>query len=210
MAISSYIRDAFSKISAKVNNRGALKTYSDVPDLLPSNTPTRMRPFLENINVHNGGTNGSVTPVEYDLVTADQDGNFDYYIQSITLVISDGTINYSKYGAIAALANGVDLYAETSGVKDYLIKGIKTCGEAVIWATTTTVPSNPSIVSGWDSNNDALIMVFDLNEIITGTAGLSGIRIGRGTKDKLTFVVNDDLTALSDHFILVKGFRLYE
>lgn len=198
-------------IEAQVSDYNALSTHVLTAPLQSIGTKNRMVPFVTKIDLHNGGTDGSVTPVDYTLLVSDASSEFDYYVQSIVLVISDGTQNYSKYGAIAALTNGVDLYSTIRGDIDYIMEGAKTGGEVLIWAAMDEIfPTNPAIISGWSTNDDALVSIFDIKAMIPGTGGLSGLRIGRGTKDSLTFTVNDNLTALSDHFIFVKGFKLYE
>lgn len=197
---------------ADIDPDGGLYSTSLEGALPPVGSQNRRRPFIERVDIHQGGTNGSVTPVTYDLLSADTTGTFDYYIQSIIHVISDGTQNYSKYGAIAALTNGVDMFTEIGGDTDYLYQSVKTGGECLLWATTATLfPADPGTITSWASNDNALVAVFDLNELIPPTGGgIGGIRIGRGTLDALKFTVNDNLTQLSDHFVFVKGFRLYE
>lgn len=196
---------------AKVTDNDAVQVALVLPDLPPSGTPPRRRPFTAKIDIHNGGTNGSVTPVEYTLVESDPTNTFNYWVQTITVVISDGTQNYSKYGALAALTNGIDIFSEIQGTTDYLARGAKTGGELLILAASGEIfPTNPAAITGWSTNDDALVAVFDLNEQIPEAGGLSGIEIGRGTFDKLCIRINDNLTALSDHFVIVKGFKLYE
>lgn len=211
MSIKSVLLDGKgSGNEGHVTQYNALKVHPVSAPLQEIGTPNRMRPFITKVDIHNGGTDGSVTPVTYTLLESVQSGDYDWYVQSIIHVISDGTNSYSKYGAIPALTNGIDMYSVIGGDTDYLYQGVKTGGECLIWSASATLfPANPATINGWSTNDDALVSVFDLNELIPGTGGLSGVRIGRGTNDGLYFTVNDNLVALSDHFVFIKGFRYY-
>ena len=199
------------KISQEVSKYHSAKTFSDLPPMPDIGSNSRRRPFVEVFDIHNGGTDGSVNPVDYEILKADG-RDFDFYLQSLILVISDGSQNYSKYGAVNALLNGVDIYSVVDGEVNYLMEKAKTGGEALIWGASSmsVIPSNPGTITGWSANDDALVIPFDLASLIPPVGGLGGIRLGRGTKDGIYVTINDNLTGLSDHFVFLKGFKLYE
>ncbi len=59
-------------------------------------------------------------------------------------------------------------------------------------------------LSAVTGNADAQVLPMDLAAVIPG-----GIRIGRGTLDKLQVAVNDDLTGLDQFVVRVIGYRHY-
>jgi len=206
------IRDGMGLTSVlEVTEYNAANTHVIIAPLSPSGTAPRRRPFTEKVDIHNGGTDGSTTPVTYELLAADPTNQFSYFIQTITLVVTDGSINNNRYGAINGLSNGIDLFTEIQGATDYLAQGVTTNGELLLWAAAGgTLPSDPGVISSYTANNSALVAIFDCNEQIPPAGGLAGIEINRGTFDHLSITINDNLNALTDHFVFVKGFKLYD
>lgn len=151
---------------------------------------------------------GSVTNANFS-IGADVD--FDVYIKSISLVIGDGgSPALNKYGALTALTNGVQwcLFNQELGLYE-LHDGIKTNLEFIrLGVDTAAIGTGTDAfladVSGGGTEKSYLPTI-DLAE----TFGLRyGIRLRRGTKDKLTFTVRDDLSALTTHNAIGYGIRI--
>lgn len=151
---------------------------------------------------------GSSTAVDFYIKAIP---DYDIYIKSISVVIGDGgspTLN--KYGALAGLTTGVQwclfnqevgLYELHDGIKtnlEFIRLGVDTAG---IGDGTTAFLAD---VSGGGTEKSYLPTI-DLAE----TFGLRyGIRLRKGTTDKLIFTINDDLTDLTTHNAIGYGIRI--
>jgi hypothetical protein len=152
--------------------------------------------------------NGGTTPVEF-YVAAVKD--FDIYIKAISVVIGDGgSPNLNSYGALAALTNGVEWCLVTQDKGDYVLHdGIKTNLEFVRLGVDTGAIGDGTTayladVSGGGSEK-SYIPTIDLAE----TFGLAyGIRLRKGSTDKMIFKINDDLTNLTTHNAIAYGIRI--
>ena len=65
--------------------------------------------------------------------------------------------------------------------------------------TAPTTPQRKTAGSG-----DAQLLPMDLAQLVPG-----GVRIGRGTQDKLSVEVRDDVTGLVEFTVRVMGYRHY-
>lgn len=191
--------------TAHVNEYRALRVTNFPAELLPTGTINRKAihsSVLAGLNV-----NGSVLPVEFK-IEGDPEEKYDLFITRIVITISDTTTSHNKYGAINKLQTGTDFYIVENGEKTLLMSEVKTGGELIVksgmfsaYGDGTTVNE----VTSWAANDNAQVVVMDFNQIIKG-----GLRLGRGTFDYFGVMVNDNLTSLSDHFIQVIGYKLYE
>lgn len=202
------------KSFVKVTKYNAVNTHLIPPELPKTGQPPRRRPHINKVDLHNGGAghDGSVTPVTIDLVEGDPTDMFNYYIQNIVIVIVAASVPFNRFGSInGGITNGISLFADVQGNIDYLAQDIKTNGEILIYAGGgDLMPTNPATVNSFAGTNDAIVATFDLNELIP-EAGVSGIEIARGSFDKISFTISDDLTTgVADLFAIVKGYRLYE
>lgn len=204
MGINAEIKDGLGNgYAAEVAYTHAIKTYIDTPPLSPVGTKNRKRFFKETTTPLL--VNGSVTPFEYAI---NPSNDYDIYITRIVWVVSDGTQNLSKFGALTALTNGCDLVVRELGTDTYLIDKAKTGGDLIVGSGMFSVfgsGTSVNVVTSWASASDALIAIFDIASIMG-----EGIRIGRGSKDKIFIKINDNLTALDDHFVEFFGYKLYE
>jgi len=200
---------------ATITGHGAINTHILPPALSKAGEAPRRRPFITRIDLYNGGAgyDGSTTPIEVTLLESDPTNKFNYYLQNIVIVLAGASVPYNRFAGInGGITNGVALYTKIQGDKDYLAQNIKTNGEFLLYAGGgDLMPSNPATISNYTGTSDALIVTFDLNELIP-EAGISGVEIGRGTFDKVVFEILDDLTGtgVKDMFALVKGYKLYE
>ena len=149
---------------------------------------------------------GSTTPQEF-YIQAQEDK--DIYIKTISVRIEDNAGRLNLYGALAALTNGVSWTYTTNELGEITIKdGIKTNLDFIRMGLST-----PQIGSGSDafradvsgSAADTYIIVIDMIQ----TFGFPwGLRLAKGTKDKMSFVVNDNISTLDAHDIFGFGTQL--
>lgn len=152
--------------------------------------------------------NGSASYVDFS-VASSQD--YDIYIKSLAVIIGDGgSPALNKFGALAALATGVQWIYKTSQFGEYILhEGIKTNIEFIRLAVDTGAIGTGTDayladVSGGGTEKSYL-PVIDMNE----TYGLAwGLKLNKGTKDKLVFRVNDNLSGLTTFNIIAYGSRI--
>jgi hypothetical protein len=152
--------------------------------------------------------NGGVNFVDF-YITANPE--YDIYIKYITVEIGDGgSPALNKFGALAALTNGVGFLWDSQTEPDYeLHEGIKTNKEFIRIASDTAgigtgIDAFLADVSGGGSEKSYLPNM-DMTEIY----GLPwGLRLKAGTKDKIIFRVQDDLTGLTTFNAIATGTRI--
>jgi len=151
---------------------------------------------------------GSSTSVEF-YISASPD--VDIYIKSISILIGDGgNPALNKYGALTALTNGVEWRLSSQDTGDYILHdGIKSNLEFIRLAVDTAgigtgTDAFLADVSGGGTEKSYLPTI-DLAE----TFGLRyGIRLRKGTTDKMVWKINDDLTGLTTHNAIAYGIRI--
>ena len=123
----------------------------------------------------------------------------DIYVNSISVRIADGgSPNLNKFGNEAALANGVGWEWSTSDVgKVILHEGIKTNLEFIrtghkTAAIGTGTEAYLADVSGGGTSK-AYLPIIDISEQFGKPWGM---RLRKGTNDKMSFLVRDDLSGL--------------
>lgn len=151
---------------------------------------------------------GSTTNVDF-YVSASED--FDIYIKSISIIIGDGgNPALNLYGSLSALTNGIEWIFQSNDQGEYeLHDGIKTNLEFIRLGVDTGAIGTGSDayladVSGGGSEKSYLPTI-DLKETF---ALQYGIRLVKGTKDKLIFRVRDNLTGLTTHNAIAYGMRI--
>ena len=165
----------------------------------------------------NGGLTGSndmtvngslASPLDFYISASEE---YDIYIKYITVEIGDnGAPALNKFGALSALTNGVSFYWDTQEEPLYeLHEGIKTNKEFIRIASDTGaigtgVEAYLADVSGGGTEKSYLPNL-DVTEIY----GLSyGLRLRKGTLDKLIFRVQDNLTGLTTFNAIATGTRV--
>jgi hypothetical protein len=177
---------------ASVDKYNSIAVHETIPELPPTGTDNRRIYYKE--TVENMDVNGSSTPVVFSV---NADTFADIYISRILILIEDAKVKPEKYGDINALSNGVDLivYEGTS---------ITSIVDSAINITDLTVQTGgfPSELKVKTSGAELAIILFDASAIIP-----NGIRLGRGTTDRVEFIVNDNLTGLDDHSMVIIGYK---
>lgn len=136
---------------------------------------------------------------------------YDIYIKYITCEIADGgspTLN--KFGSLGSLTNGVVWYWDTQQEPFYVLhEGIKTNKEFIRIASDTGaigtgVEAYLADVSGGGTSKSYLPNI-DMKEIY----GLPwGLRLRKGTKDKIIFRIQDNLSGLDEFNAIATGTRI--
>jgi len=151
---------------------------------------------------------GSVTAIDF---TVKANSDYDIYVKYISVEIGDnGSPALNKFGALAALTNGIGWYWFTQSEGEYeLHEGIKTNKEFVRIGTDTGaigsgVDAYLADVSGGATEKSYLPSI-DIAE----SYGLPwGLRLRKGTTDKIIFRVQDDLSTLTTFNIVAYGIRI--
>lgn len=173
--------------------------------------PLPFRQYFTDDGTSTGTTDMSVgvpaDPVDYWINASDE---YDIYINTISVQISDdGSPNLNKFGNITALTTGIEWiyftrqegeYTLHDGIKtnlDFIRLGAKTAGIG------TGVDAFLADVSGGGTEKSYLPNI-DISE----TFGMPwGIRLTKGSTDKLIWRLNDALNALSELNAIAYGIR---
>ena len=152
--------------------------------------------------------NGSVNYVDFS-VHAQQE--YDIYIKYITCEIGDGgSPALNKFGALTALTNGVAFFWDTDTEPLYeLHEGIKTNKEFIRIASDTSaigtgIEAFLADVSGGGSEKSYLPNM-DMTELYGFNWGL---RLRKGSNDRIVYRIQDDLTGLSTFNAIATGTRI--
>jgi hypothetical protein len=151
---------------------------------------------------------GSTTAAEF-YIAAFKD--YDIYIKSISVVIGDGgSPALNKFGALSALSNGVkwDLFTNDLGLYE-LHDGIKTNLEFIRLGVDTAGIGTGTDAFLADVSGGGTEKSYLPNIDIAETFGLKfGVRLRKGSNDKLIFTIQDNLTALTTFNAIGYGIRI--
>jgi hypothetical protein len=193
---------------AKVNGEGELSVVVHPhPPINHEKDAVPYRSYFENGGSNDMIVNGATTAVDF---TIEAIAEFDIYIKSISIEIADGgSPALNKFGALTALTNGVGFYWSTQSQGEYEIhEGIKTNLEFIrIGVDTAGVGTGAdaflSDVSGGGTSKSYLPII-DMSE----TFGIPfGLRLKKGSTDKLIFRINDNMTGLDRFTAIAYGLR---
>jgi len=208
--ISFRLADAFQGFCARISREGALHVINHGHP--PQGETIFALPVRERIADSAGSTDmavdGSVNEVEF-CVNAEVD--FDVYIKSLSVEIGDsGSPTLNKFGSLTALTNGVEMVYKTTELGELILhEGIKSNKEFIrvgvdTFAIGTGTDAFLADVSG-GSSTKSYLPVIDLQE----TYGLPfGLKLRKGSEDKLIFRVRDDLTGLDIFDIISYGVKI--
>ena len=210
MGIISTIRDGLGSGSKlRVNANGSIDVV--VRSEPPTELSTVLLPFrgwFKNGASSSLVVNGASSPIVFSV---DASPLYDIFIKSISVEISDnGSPNLNSFGALSPLANGVRWVHFTQVNGEYeLHEGIKT-NKAFIRLGVDT----PAIGTGVDAfladvagggTNKSYFPIIDMEE----TYGMKyGLKLKKGSTDRISFIVQDNLTGLSEFNIVAHGFRV--
>lgn len=152
-----------------------------------------VRRFATNDSSPDLNVDGSITPVEF--LVEPTTGKI-FYVHSISIVLEDPAINFSKFGGISALTNGVDFKASQIGLSEVLLENIKSNGEIYLFANEIIFDS---------ASTDILVAHINVKED-TGTT----VKLVDSLSDNLKIIVNDNLTSIAKFKVIARGYEVNE
>lgn len=179
----------------------------DPPPVGESNRFRYYNALLGSTGADSGTTNmnvdGSGTVQEFYI---ESHNDYDLRIMKLVVFIGDTAVTHGSFGNVAALGNGWDLKINEAGVGTYIFNSASTGGDVIIQSATDLSWGNTASafeLTNYSGTNDATVVVVDMS-MVPG-----GVRIGRGIRDRITSVVNDDLTGLVDFTVRVIGYKWF-
>jgi hypothetical protein len=197
-----------SGIGAQVTDEGNLNVI--VAPKPPSNG-SLMQPVAKNFTNSSGSTDMRVSasvasPVDFSV---DAEADFDVYIKSINILISDAGATLNQFGAISALTNGVQFIWKTQDKGELIIiPDLKSNYDFIQLAG-----GNPAFGDGnsaFRGNNvigtsEAYLQRVDLGAIF----GLQwGLKLRKNTNDKIVFRVRDNTSAIDGFEMSAYGAKI--
>jgi hypothetical protein len=193
---------------AKIDGEGALTVVVHPhPPIDETLQPTPFRAFLtDSAGSKVMKINGGTTNVEF-CVRAQPD--VDIYIKNIAVVIADASATLSKFGNIAALTNGVEFAWITQSSGSVIIHDALQSNFDFVQLAL----GQPAFGDGAGAfragnvigTSEGYIPVIDLS----ATFGLQwGVRLRKGTKDKICFTVKDDCTGVDRFDAVAYGIQI--
>lgn len=149
--------------------------------------------FLTNGGSSDMAVDGSVTPVEF--VTQPPTGK-RWYVHTLDIIIEDNSMNFSKFGGLPALTNGVDFFAKQNGAAEALLGNIKRNGDFYIFANDAFI----------ESSTTDLLVAHIRTRINTGTT----FKLDDSNSEFMKAVVNDDLLGIDVFQVLIRGYEVDE
>ena len=136
---------------------------------------------------------GSTTPVEF--IVAPPAGK-KWFIHTVSLIMEDANINFSKFGGRAELSNGFDVFAKEGGLPETLLGTFNKNSDFYIFTTDITFES---------ATTDVFAFQVKIKEL-TGTT--FELKASKG--EQLRAVANDNLTTIERFNMLVRGYEIDE
>lgn len=194
-----------------VTQYNALCTSSVIPPVPPVGTISRYRYYNKLIGstgassgVTNQNVDGSVTNQVF-YISSHPD--YDLYITGIIVIIAGLIVSHNNFGSIPELTNGYNLSIIEDGEETRILDEVKTGGQMIaqsIFGNSYGDAATSFELTKWTGNDDAQTVIVPVHDLLPG-----GIRIGRGTLDRLQATVFDDLTGLTEFTVRVVGYRHY-
>ena len=208
MAISLFIRDAFTKYAAHVTKQHQLLVIdAGYPALKPQKTQL-FRQYMTVDGLSSGsndmGIDGSSTNVDF-YVEADPDN--DRYITNIGFIVGYGTSAQPfQFADAAALSNGIQIFYETAtrGAID-LHEGVKS-NQDFFRLSHQRVDANWEVRGVSAINDYGYFINIDLDEFMPP----HGLKLDRGTRQRFVACVKDDCTNADNFSAIAYGFDRFE
>jgi hypothetical protein len=191
---------------ARVIDEGLLVSTYTSPPLLEQKTKV-FRQYLTDDGTATGTSSMLIaavaTPTTF-YVPADTAN--DRYITTLSFVIADAGASFSKFGAIAALATGCELFYETSKERVIVHGALRTN-----WDFVRLALGNPAFGTGGDGfkakdvegKTDAYIPILDLTKLMPPF----GIKLDAGTTQRIGLTVSDQTDTIDSFNCIVYGFE---
>ena len=213
--LNTALRDAVTGAGAVVDPSGILSVYSQPPPAQPLGRSSNRR--ILNGLIGTGGLDTGTTNLRVNgLVT-----NVDAYVQSeleadihimgIAFFINDTAVVANRFGNVTGLTLGFDMFVEQHGDTTYLLRQVLSGGQLTAqtgWARAFGNGTDVNVISNLTGTTDAQVAYLDIGAILPP----EGLRIGRGTQDRLVVRIRDNLSQISANggfTVRAFGFRKY-
>lgn len=197
--------------TATVTPYHALSVSQTIPPVPPVGTVSRYRYYNRlmgsegaDSGVTNQNVNGVITNQNFNIFS---NPDYDLHIMGIILIVASTIVSHNTFGNLAELTNGYTLSIFEDGEETRLLNEVKTGGQMIAQSIFGHPYGNAATsfeLTRWTGNDDAQTVVIPMHDFIPG-----GIRIGRGTLDRLQGTIADDLTGLTEFTTRVVGYRHY-
>jgi hypothetical protein len=157
------------------------------------------RKYFTNNGSNDMAVNGSLAaPVEFCVAA---DPIYDTWIKSVNIKLADAGAQFNEFGALPALANGVELLWSSQQIGEFVIHdGIKDNLEFFRLGGQT-----PNIVDISGAGSDAVIVQVDMFGIFSPPFGL---RLRAGTTEKLVLNVRDNISGVDSFNVIAYGINV--
>ena len=210
--IKTIIKDGSGdNFGAAVTEYNALAVSRTIPPVPPVGTISRYRYYNKlmgsegaSSGITNQNVDGSVVSQNFHISS---NPDYDLYISGIIVIIAGLVVSHNNFGSIPELTEGYNLSIVEDNEETRIFDEVKTGGQMIaqsIFGHPYGDGATSFELTKWTGNDDAQTIVVPVHEIIPG-----GIRIGRGTLDRLQSTVFDDLTGLTEFTVRVVGYRHY-
>lgn len=204
-----------SRIADAEGHRARVTPQGDLVTVLSQNPPLGdeilTTPFVDFLTVNGeiGGdsnliVDGSGEPVEVS-IAARTTG--DVYLTTFSVLLSDSPLSLNRFGGSSALNNGLNFFYESPLGRGIAPLPIRTNFDLIRLATLTqpigTKTDAFQLTNAGVDSEDAYAPVIDLTRFGSQSYG---IRLRQNSRDRLGFIVNDNLTGLTVFNILAFGF----
>ena len=207
--IKSVLQDGTgSDNKARIDEEGQLNVIvHQHPPIADTKPAIPFREFFKNACCSSDmKVDGSCCSIEF---TINADPTKDIYVKAVSVVISDLNASLNQFGNITALSNGLDFEWSTTDLGITTIgSGLTTNFEFVRLSLgnpafgDTTAAFRASNVSG---SSEAYIPIIDFSQMF----GLQyGLRLRKGTTDKLIFRVNDNVSGVDQFDAIAYGIKV--
>lgn len=166
-------------------------------------SPDPFRQYFTNNGSNDMLVDGSTTPVDFAINAVPE---HDIYVGTMSVIIADAASTLNKFGNLAELTNGVEIFWETQdrGVVQ-IHEGLKTNldfmrlsgGEPAVGTGSDTFKAD---LSGGGA--DAYLPMIDIQDIF----GLQwGLRLRKGTTDRLVIRIKDNVSTMDQFDCIAYG-----
>lgn len=195
---------------ARVEDDGSLlTTLTNIP---PADYQTNVRPFRQYLTTDGTSSgcsdmrvNGSSTSVDF-YITAPSDA--DRYVDTLSIAIADAGATLDKFGNINALSNGIEIFYEDTELGDVTIADQLTSNFEIARVVGGGVHGIGSGANAYRANNvqgssEGYLFYLDFSDVFNIPWG---IRLQKGTKLRLGFRINDNITGVDKFDVIAYGF----
>ena len=210
MSLNVTIKDNDTGSVAKITHEGVVNVVQHVhPPLGESIYPLPFRGRFLNGAVSNMNVDGSVTNQDFSINASN---DYDIYVKTIFVEIEDnGAPALNKFGAISGgLTNGVEWIFFNSDLGEYVLhEGLKTNKEFLSIGIDTVGVGTGVDAGLWDTSGGgttkSYLPIIDIGEM---NGMIYGIRLKRGSKDKIIFRIKDDISSIVSLTAVANGQRV--